>query len=120
NIYAKLVQDLLDQGVNIHYVSNITGHGLRKIMRSKRDFTYVIEKLFDPQEIFLFIQKEANLSDEEMYGTYNMGQDYAVFLEAGDVSKAKDIISQNGFESLDAGFVKMGSRQVILQSKSIT
>lgn len=56
NIYARLVQDLLDVEIDLHYISNITGHGLRKIMRAKQNFTYVIDKVFPPQEIFNFIQ----------------------------------------------------------------
>ena len=42
NIYAKLIQDLLDKNVDIHYISNITGHGLRKIMRAPQDFVYIV------------------------------------------------------------------------------
>lgn len=118
NIYAKLVQELLDN-VDIHYISNITGHGLRKIMRSSRNFTYVIEKLFEPLEVFKFIQQEANLDDYEMHQTFNMGQDYAIFLPAEDVEKAKKIISQNGFESLNAGFLEESERKVILKPKNI-
>ncbi len=118
NIYAKLVRDLLGS-VDIHYISNITGHGLRKIMRSKRNFTYVIEKLFEPQEIFKFIKKEAGLDDYEMYQTFNMGQDYAIFLSAGDVAKAQEIISQNGFEGLDTGYIEEGERKVIIKPKNI-
>lgn len=120
NIYAKLIQDLLDGGINIHYISNITGHGLRKIMRSSKDFTYVVEKLFEPQEIFKFIQKEAGLEDKEIYDTYNMGQDYAIFVSPSDIEKAQKIISENGFESLDAGFLEEGERKVILKEKNIT
>lgn len=120
NIYAKLVQDLLDQGINIHYISNITGHGLRKIMRAPQDFVYVIEKIYSVPELFSFIQEQANLSEEEMYGTYNMGQDYAIFLPAEDIQKAQEIISQNNFESLDAGYIKEGKRQVNIKSKDIT
>ncbi|MCL5795175.1 MAG: AIR synthase related protein [Patescibacteria group bacterium] len=120
NIYAKLIQELLNQGVNIHYISNITGHGLRKVMRSTQDFTYVIEKVFPTPELFAFIQNNSNLSDEEMYGTYNMGQDYAIFLPKEDTAKAQKIISDNGFESLDAGFVEAGKRQVIIKEKNIT
>ena len=120
NIYAKLIQDLLDGNIDIHYISNITGHGLRKIMRSSRNFTYVIEKLFEPQAVFKFIQKHANLSDEEMYGTYNMGQDYAIFVPSSDVVKAMQIISENGFESIDAGFLEEGKRKVVIKSKNIT
>ena len=119
NIYAKLVQDLLDAKINIHYISNITGHGLRKIMRARGNFTYVIEKVFELQEIFEFIQKQAGLSDYEIYETLNMGQDYAIFLPKKDVKKAQDIIKKNGFESLDAGYLENGPRQVVIKPKKI-
>ena len=120
NIYAKLIQDLLSAGIKIHYISNITGHGLRKVMRARGEFTYVIEKLFKPQEVFTFIQKQANLSDEEIYGTYNMGQDYAIFIGPNDVKKVQNIIKKNKFESIDVGYVEKGPRQVIIKPKNIT
>jgi len=120
NIYAKLVQNLLDQGINVHYISYISGHGLRKIMRAKRDFTYVIEKLFEMQEVFKFIKKHAQINDTEMYQTYNMGQDYAIFLPSGDVEKAQQIIKENGFESIDAGYLEEGERKVIIKPKNLT
>lgn len=119
NIYAKLIQDLLSAGVNVHYISNITGHGLRKIMRARGNFTYVIEKLFTPQEVFLFIQKHANLSDFEIFQTLNMGQDYAIFIDPKDVKKAQAIVKKNKFISIDAGYIEKGPRQVIIKSKNI-
>jgi len=119
NIYAKLIQDLLDAKIDIHYISNITGHGLRKIMRARQNYSYVIEKIFGPQEVFLFIQKHANLSDYEMYETFNMGQDYAIFLPSGDIAKAQKIIAQNKFQPIDAGYVKSGPRQVIIKPRNI-
>lgn len=119
NIYAKLIQDLLSSNIDIHYISYISGHGLRKIMRARQQFTYIIEKLFDPQEVFLFIQKHANISDFEMYQTYNMGQDYAIFIPASDVDKAQEIISQNGFESIDGGYLEEGERKVVIKPKNI-
>lgn len=120
NIYAKLIADLLDSNINIHYISNITGHGLRKVMRARGKYTYVIEKVFDPQEIFTFIQEQANLSDEEIYGTYNMGQDYALFISKKDVKKVQNIIKNNNFESINAGYLEKGSRQVVIKPKNIT
>lgn len=119
NIYAKLIQDLLDKGIDIHYISNITGHGLRKIMRARQNFSYIIEKIFDAQEIFMFIQKHAGLSDYEMYDTYNMGMDYAIFIPDNDIAKAQIIVKENGFEGIDAGFVEKGERQVVIKPKSI-
>lgn len=119
NIYAKLIQDLLNANINIHYISNITGHGLRKIMRARQNFTYVIEKIFNPQEIFLFIKKNANLFDYEMYQTFNMGMDYAIFLSKKDIQKTQKIVIKNDFKSIDAGYVKKGKRQVIIKPKNI-
>lgn len=119
NIYAKLVEELLNAEIDIHYISNITGHGLRKIMRARGNFTYVVEKLFEPQEVFLFIQKQANLSDDEIYQTLNMGQDYAIFVPAKDVKDAQSIIAKNKFQSLEAGYVEKGPRQVIIKPKNL-
>ncbi len=119
NIYATLVANLLDSNVDIHYISNITGHGLRKVMRARGQYTYVIEKLFDPQEIFNFIQEHANLNNEEIYGTYNMGQDYAIFLPKNDVKKAQKIIIDNKFNSIDGGYIEKGQRQVVIEPKNI-
>src|SRR5437879_13862201 len=89
-------------------------------MKRRPNFTYVIEKLFNPQAVFLFIQKHANLSDYEIYETLNMGQDYVIFLPKRDLFKALAIIKKNKFEGLDAGYVQKGPRQVIIQPKNIT
>src|SRR3989338_3548767 len=119
NMYSELIQQLFKNNIDIHYISNITGHGLRKIMRARDSFTYVIERIFDPQEIFLFIQKHANLDNYEMYQTYNMGQDYVIFLPEKHVKKAQKIVKENGFESIDAGYVEIGERQVIIKPKNL-
>ncbi len=120
NIYSKLVQDLLDANLDLHYITNITGHGLRKIMRARLKFTYVIEKIFEPHKVFKFIQKHANLDDYEMYQTYNMGQDYAIFIAPKDMARALKIVKKNGFAGLDAGLVKKGPRQIIIKPKNLT
>lgn len=119
NIYAKLIQDLLNANIDIHYISNITGHGLRKIMRARPNFTYIIEDIFEPQEIFNFIQKHANLSDYEMYQTYNMGMDYAIFIPEKDIKKAQEIVIKNKFQSIDAGYVEKDKKQVIIKPKNL-
>ncbi len=119
NIYATLVQNLLDANIDIHYISNITGHGLRKVMRARHNFTYVIENIFEPQEVFLFIKKHANLDDYEMYQTFNMGMDYALFIPGKDIQKSTDIIKKSKFLSIDAGFVEKGEKRVVIRPKNI-
>ena len=88
-------------------------------MRARQSFTYLIEKLFEPQKVFKFIQQYTGNDDYEMYQTYNMGQDYAIFVPASDVKKAREIISQNGFESLDAGYLKKGERKVVIKPRNL-
>lgn len=119
NIYAKLIQDLFAKNIDLHYISNITGHGLRKIMRGRPHFTYVLEHIFEPQEIFSFIQKQAGMDDYDMYHTYNMGMDYALFLPQKDVKKTLAIIKKHRFHGLDAGYLKKGTKQVIIKPKNI-
>lgn len=119
NIYAKLIGDLLKAGIDIRYLSNITGHGLRKVMRARQNYTYYLEKIFEPQEVFLFIQKKANLSDYEMYQTFNMGMDYTIFLPEKEISKAPEIIKNHRFQSIIAGSVEKGPRQVIIKPKNL-
>lgn len=120
NIYTKLIQRLQAAEIELHYITNITGHGLRKIMRARQDFSYVVEKLFAPQELFLFMQLHAGLTDYEMYDEFNMGQDYALFMPAKEVDKAVEIIEKTGFEGINAGYVRDGEKQVIISSKNIT
>lgn len=119
NIYARLIQNLLNLKIDIHYISNITGHGLRKIMRSRKDYTYVLEKIIRPQEVFLFIQSEANLPEDEMYQTFNMGMDFALFLPKEDVAEAQRIVKKDGFNCLNAGYVEQGKRQVVIKPKNL-
>lgn len=120
HIYARLLAELFKNKIEIHYISNITGHGLRKIMRARGNFQYKIEKIFEPQPLFTFIQKNAHLSDYEMYETFNMGQDYALFIPERSIEKAIKIVKKNGFEAIDAGYIEKGKRQVVIQPKNIT
>lgn len=120
HIYAKVLNALFDQGINIHYLSNITGHGFRKIMRAKQNFTYVIENLPEKDELFEFIKEGGNLSEEDMYGTFNMGAGFAVILPEDESEKALDIIENSGFKGIKAGRVEEGEKQVLIKPLGIT
>jgi len=119
HIYAGLVRDLFEAGVDIHYMVNITGHGWRKLMRANRDFAYVINRIFTPQPIFKFIQEQSGNDDREMYGNFNMGAGFAIILKKEDVSKAMQLASKNDFISLRAGHIEEGEKQVVIGPKNI-
>jgi len=120
HIYANLVRDLFEQGIDIHYMVNITGHGWRKIMRATQDFTYIIKKIPDAHRVFEFIQDHSGNNDKEMYGNFNMGAGFVIFLPERDIAKAIEVARSNhSMHALDAGYVQEGEKQVIIQPKNL-
>jgi phosphoribosylformylglycinamidine cyclo-ligase len=73
HIYTDLVEELFSHNIPVHYVSNITGHGWRKIMRATEEFSYVMHKVPEAPEVFRFIAEKSDNDQQEMYGNYNMG-----------------------------------------------
>lgn len=120
HIYVKLVKDLFDAGVDIHYMVNITGHGWRKLMRAKAEFTYSLTQIPPISPIFQFIQEHSGSSDKEMYGTFNMGAGFAIMLPANQAQKMQEIARKNNLKSYQAGEVQEGKRQVVIKPKNIT
>lgn len=119
-IYSKLVEDLLEKNINIHYMVHITGHGFRKIMRANKELTYEIENLPPVSELFKFIQEKSGFKDEEMYGTFNMGAGFAIFTPAEFAEKVIEIAKDSGFKAWVAGRVMEGEKQVSIEPLNIT
>lgn len=120
HIYAALINDLQGQGIDIHYLSNITGHGWRKLMRATVPFTYRLTQVPELAEIFDFIAKHSSNSEQQMYSNYNMGAGYAIFLAQKDVAKAQKIAKKHGLSSWIAGQVEKGPKQVVIEPRGIT
>lgn len=119
HIYAQVVRALFDAGLDIHYLSNITGHGWRKLMRGRPAFTYNMVTIPPVAEIFIFIAEQTGNDMAEMYGNYNMGAGYAVYLPHSDALEAQKIASSFGLESWLSGTVGTGPKQVIIESQDI-
>lgn len=117
-IYCKLIEDI-NWETEVHYAVHITGHGWRKIMRAQKQFTYVVDKLPKSQPIFETIQKYANLSDRDMYDTYNMGGGFAIFAPQESVEKILKISQRHRIKALICGHVEKGPKRVILKPLNI-
>jgi phosphoribosylformylglycinamidine cyclo-ligase len=120
HLYAKLVLALQSADLDIHYLSNITGHGWRKLMRASEDFTYILTDIPPVAEIFKFIAEHAGNEETEMYGNYNMGAGYAVYVPAEQAQQVVDIADQQGLKAWIAGRVEAGPKQVVIEPKHIT
>ncbi|AGK61735.1 phosphoribosylformylglycinamidine cyclo-ligase [Archaeoglobus sulfaticallidus PM70-1] len=105
-IYSELV-GLWDK-YEIHGMAHITGSGLLKLRRLK-EMKYVIDNPLPPQKIFRFIQKAGNVSEREMYRTFNMGMGFAVIASedvAKDIAKELDCRIVGRVEEGNGIFVK--------------
>lgn len=120
HIYAQLVLALQKAEIDIHYLSNITGHGWRKLMRAAQEFTYRMNKVPPRQEIFNFISKETDNDTREMYGNYNMGAGYAVYVPADQAEQVVKVAEQCGLLGWVSGKVESGPKQVIIEPLDIT
>lgn len=118
-IYASYIQDLFLGDVDVHYMVHITGHGWRKFMRASQNVSYVIETVPLPQPIFSFLQKHSSIDDREMYGTFNMGAGFSVYLPQKDVARAIKIASNHHLRAWNVGHIEQGKKQVIIRQKNI-
>ncbi len=119
-IYVNLVRDLFNAGIDIHYMVNITGHGWRKLMRANKNFTYLITMTPPILPIFAFIKNHSESNDADMYGNFNMGAGFAIYLPTGQVNKAQEIAAELNLKSWNAGVVQDGSKKVMIQPINIT
>jgi len=118
-LYSSVAESLLESGVELHYMSNITGHGWRKIMRHPGSFQYRITELPPVPPVLRFIVEGANLDAQEAYGSFNMGAGFAVFVPEKDAEKAIEIAEQNGVKAYKAGVVEEGKKRVLIEPLNV-
>lgn len=119
-IYVELVRELLESSIEVTYLSHITGHGLRKVMRPARDFTYRLTELLPVPEVLSFLADRLDMDDAESYATFNMGCGFAVYCAHGSGARVVEVARAAGLESVVAGVVEEGARSVVLEPLGVT
>lgn len=120
HLYVDLVRELQQTSADIHYMVNITGHGWRKLMRATAEFSYVFSKVLPVPAEFTFMQDRAGVSDEEMYGNFNMGAGYAVYVPQKDAETVVATAKKCGLNAVVAGRVEAGPKQVVIEPLGVT
>ncbi|MUK88442.1 phosphoribosylformylglycinamidine cyclo-ligase [Ornithinibacillus sp. L9] len=106
-IYAKPVNTVLDQ-INVKGISHITGGGFYENI--PRMLPNGLGATFDRQtwevpEIFSFLQEKGSISDEEMYGVFNMGVGMTLVIAEEDVEHTLEVLRENGEDARVIGSV---------------
>ena len=104
-IYVKPVLALLEQ-VKVRAISHITGGGFyENIPRSLPDgFGAKIDKsAVRILPIFKLLQKQGDISERDMFNTFNMGVGMSIVVPKDEVDKALAILKENGEDAYIIG-----------------
>lgn len=114
-IYVKPLLALIEK-CNVKAVSHITGGGFyENIPRMLKDgLSAKINKSAVPVlPIFNVIQKEGNISEHDMFNTFNMGVGMVIAIDKNQVDTALSVLAQAGEKAFVLGEVVEGDKEVI-------
>ncbi len=96
-IYVKPVLDLLKGDVKVSGLAHITGGAFSKMTRliRDRDIGFHLNNLPSTPPLFEFIQREGDISEHEMYRTFNMGIGFCVVAPSSEVDAVKNIFQKH-------------------------
>ncbi len=115
-IYVKPILALLKE-VPVSAISHITGGGFyENIPRSIPDgYKAVINKHgIKVLPIFKLLQERGNISEHDMFNTYNMGVGMTVVVPKADAHKALKILHDNGEDAYVIGYIAKGEEKIEL------
>ena len=115
-LYVKPLLDLIAK-CDVKAVSHITGGGFyENIPRSISDgFTAVIDKnSYKVPYIFGLMQERGNISEHDMYNTFNMGIGMSVVVPAEQAEKAVDILAAAGTEAYVIGRIDKRDKAIVI------
>lgn len=115
-IYVKPLLTLMDS-VRVNAISHITGGGFyENVPRMLNDDTLAViekDKCFK-KPIFELIQKEGNISEHDMYNTFNMGTGLVIAVDSDKADEAVRILNSCGEQAAVIGEIKNGEKGVTL------
>ena len=116
-IYVKAILALLEQ-VDVKGISHITGGGFyENIPRSiPKGLGAVIDRsAVRVLPIFDLIAKAGNVSERDMFNTYNMGVGMSVVVPAEEVEKAVEILKVHGEDAYVIGRIVESEEQIVIE-----
>ena len=110
-IYAPVVKRLLQEIDEVYGMAHITGGGIPENLPRclpKGLKAHVDWNAWSVPEIFLEIQRQGNMDEEEMKRVFNLGIGYCVIVPANRVEFAMSVIRDEGIECWEIGEVYAG------------
>ena len=114
-IYVKFVAACQRAGLKLNYVSHVTGHGWRKLMRLDEPFVYEITNPGKEPALFQFLREAGPIELREAYATFNQGIGFAAYVSPEIADATLAAAKASGYEAWIAGTVKKeGDRKAVV------
>lgn len=114
NIYVKPLLELFKK-IKVKSVSHITGGGFyENIPRAIPDglTAHIEKKRLEILPIFEYIQKSGNISEHDMFNTFNMGTGISIVVSPDDVNISIDILKSHKLNAYLIGEIKKGEEKI--------
>ncbi len=114
-IYVRAFSALKESGIKIKGMAHITGGGITGNLPRifPDDVSAIINKGSWPVPyIFTFLQNLGNVSEEEMFRTFNMGIGYIIIVSETEGDNAISILKEKGYGAFKIGMIEKGNKGV--------
>ena len=115
-IYVKSIQKLMES-VKINGMAHITGGGLiENVPRIIPDglCANIDKKKVEIHPIFKH-EYFKKVTEDELWGTFNMGVGFVVIVKKEDAEKTIDILKENGENAYEIGYISKGENKLCLK-----
>ena len=108
-IYVKQVLALMEE-YEVRGMANITGGGLRNLLRLKKGVGFEVSEPVKPNPVFGVLQELGDVADQEMYQTFNMGMGFALVVPE---HQAADAVKSAGKNARIVGHAVKGGKVTV-------
>lgn len=117
-IYVREILEVLKK-VRVHGLAHITGGGLKNLPRLEKKVRFLIDDPLEPHSEFSFIQQMGNITDAEMYRTFNMGMGFVIIVPEEVADETMQILQRCATYAVKkVGYVERG-QGVVVPSKEL-
>ena len=109
-IYLDAIMSTIES-TDVHAIAHITGGAFTKLRRFEpyARVGFHFDNLPDPPPIFKLIQKVGQITDQEMYKTFNMGIGLCIMTAKKNAEQVVSSCEASGFKAYDVGRVVGGT-----------
>jgi phosphoribosylformylglycinamidine cyclo-ligase len=108
-IYSGII-DAIAGRPEVHGLAHISGGGVRNFVRLRPRMAFVLDRWPEAPSLFPWIQGLGNLSDDEMFRTFNMGIGFAIVVAREHGSEIRRRLARAGAsDAVEIGRIERGS-----------